>query len=343
MSEVKGQEVSYSDPAASVPPGSQEHIRIIQDQLLAVWDRGHRDLPWRNTSDPYAILVSELMLQQTQVDRVAPKWRAFMERFPTLSTLAAAPVSEVIRLWAGLGYNRRAVNLHRLAITVEREHNGKLPDTALDLQQLPGIGPYTARAVAAIAFARPEAAVDTNVRRVITRLVDGLESDRGPREVQVLADGFLVPERSGDWNQVLMEHGALICTAAAPRCGECPLQRWCAAAPEVKAVRERGPGYRLPRTAKPQGRFEHSTRFYRGRIVEALRVQEAHVPLGVRELGSRLRLDFDDTALSWLHGLLTGLGRDGLIEWDQADDTVRLPDQLHNLPYSADAKTPRSV
>jgi A/G-specific adenine glycosylase len=248
-----------------------------------------------------------------------------MARFPTLAALAAAPPAEVIRAWAGLGYNRRAVNLHRLAREVVETDEGRLPEEVASLQALPGIGPYTARAVASIAFDVPAAAVDTNVRRVLTRIVDGVESTRGTAEVQALADAALAAERPGDWNQALMELGALICTPATPRCGGCPVRGLCAAAPAMQAVRERGGTYRAGRTTKPRGRFEHSTRFYRGRIVDALRAEEHGHGLTPVELGARLRLDFTEADLPWLTGLLAGLARDGLVEWDGGDGPARLP------------------
>lgn len=310
--------ITYAPPA----PGTDAHRDAVRAALLAWWDAGHRDLPWRRTHDPYAILVSELMLQQTGVERVVPKWSAFMERFPTLAALAAASPADVIRMWQGLGYNRRAVNLHRLAGVVVNESDGRMPATVPELQALPGVGPYTARAVASIAFGQPAAAVDTNVRRVLTRVVEGAESARSPTGVQELADLMLAAERPGDWNQALMELGATVCTAAAPRCPVCPLRHLCAAAPHIRAVRERGERYRAPRQKAPQGAWTGSSRFYRGRVVDMLRAGEGLSPA---QIGARLRLDFSDDDLSWLRGLLAGLARDGLIVWDGDDAPARLP------------------
>lgn len=316
-------DVTAAETAFDATGAANAEVRGV---LLRWWDAGHRDLPWRRTSDPYAILVSETMLQQTQVERVVPKYVAFMARFPNLRALAEAATADVIRAWAGLGYNRRAVNLQRLARAVMAEHGGTLPDTAAALQRLPGVGPYTARAVAAIAFERPAAAVDTNVRRVLTRVVDGTEDERTPRQVQALADAMLDAGRPGDWNQALMELGARICTAAVPRCTECPLMRRCAAAPRIRVVRESGARYRAPRRAPAQARYEHSDRFYRGRIVDALRAQEGAAGLPVAEIGRRLRLDFSPADLPWLYALLAGLVRDGLLVWSGAEDEpARLP------------------
>jgi A/G-specific adenine glycosylase len=312
--------------AAPAPtPDDEARLAALRVALLAWWDRGHRDLPWRRTSDPYAVLISEAMLQQTQVERVAPRYRAFLERFPTPAALAAATPAEVIRAWAGLGYNRRAVYLHRLAREVVARHGGALPRTAAELQRLPGVGPYTARAVAAIAFGEPIAAVDTNVRRVLTRIVDGGPGGRGAAAVQALADAALARDRPGDWNQALMELGATICTAGAPRCAACPVEALCAAAPRIRAVREREGHYRAPRQTRPQGGYPHSNRFYRGRILDALRAAGPE-GLAPAELGRRLRLDFTADDLPWLRRLLDGLARDGLVAWEgDGQDAVRLP------------------
>lgn len=299
---------------------SPRMVRRVQARLLAWWDAGHRDLPWRRTRDPYAILVSEFMLQQTQVARVVPKFLAFIERFPTFEALARAPVADVIRQWAGLGYNRRAVHLHRLAGVVVEAHRGALPHAADELAQLPGIGPYTARAVAAIAFNAAAAAVDTNVRRVLTRVVDGPDSPRGPRAVQSLADTMLAEERPGDWTQALMELGALICLPV-PACPRCPLLADCATSGQAGVIRERRAAYRAT-GGQAKDRYPASNRFYRGRIVAMLRA-EAGSWLADREIGRRLRLDFTDADRDWLEGLLSGLEGHGLIE--RAGGRVALP------------------
>lgn len=316
---------SYTTAPADVDTDPEERRAAVQAALLGWWDAGHRDLPWRRTTDPYAILVSETMLQQTQAERVAPKYEAFLARFPTLAELSAAPAAEVIRAWAGLGYNRRAVNLHRLARQVVEQQGGRLPESVEGLLALPGIGPYTARAVASIAFAQAAAAVDTNVRRVLTRILDGTDSTRSPGETQALADAMLPVERPGAWNETLMELGATVCTAATPRCSLCPVQLLCAAAPAIRQVRDSGVRYRAPRRAREQAPFTGSDRFYRGRIIDVLRSLpsgEAILPL---ELGRRLRLDFGDSDLAWLHRLLIGLQRDGLVMWGGEPCAVRLP------------------
>jgi len=204
----------------------------IQPALLAWFAANARELPWRRTRDPYRVLVSEIMLQQTQVERVIPKYLAFLEAFPSLAALAAAPVSEVIRLWAGLGYNRRAVNLQRAARAVLDAHGGVFPHEVEALRALPGIGPYTAGAVACFAFEQDVAFMDTNIRRVLRRAMVGPDgSAPAPTERELLAIGAtLVPDGQGwAWNQAIMELGALLCTAAAPACRRCPLSAHCRA------------------------------------------------------------------------------------------------------------------
>jgi len=306
------------DKGDSTDP-SVDLLRKVRPALLGWWDAGHRDLPWRRTRDPYAILVSEVMLQQTQDSRVVPKYNQFMARFPTLAALAAAPVAEVIRAWSGLGYNRRAVNLHALARAVMEEHDGRLPGSVEALRRLPGVGDYTARAVASIAFDVPAAAVDTNVRRVLTRVVDGPDSGRTASGVQALADMILARERPGDWNQALMELGARVCLPL-PECPVCPLRACCAMAPLVGAIRERRSAYRANGVGTGE-RFEHSSRFYRGRIVEMLRSEGR--PLDLAETGRRLRLDYSEQDQPWLEGLLEGLARDRLVSFN--GERVSLP------------------
>lgn len=198
---------------------------------LLRWFRRHgRDLPWRRTRDPYRIVVSEFMLQQTQVTRVEAYYHRFLERYPSIETLAAAPAAMVRESWEGLGYYRRAANLHRLAQAVVAEHGGRVPDDLEALVRLPGVGRYTAGAVACFAYERPTAAVDTNVARVIRRAFHPrLRGATAARRVWETADA-LVPRRGGSawaFNQAIMELGALVCTARAARCESCPVSGWC--------------------------------------------------------------------------------------------------------------------
>jgi len=206
---------------------SPEDVASFRAALLAFYDVNGRDLPWRGSSDPYAILVSEIMAQQTRVETVVPYYHRWMERFPTVEVLARAPEDDVLKAWEGLGYYSRARNLHRAAKVVRESHGGRLPDTALGLRDLPGVGPYTAGAVASIAFARAEPAVDGNVRRVYARLFD--EPAPSAQQVTRWASEVVDPGRPGDFNQSLMELGATVCTPRGPRCEVCPVATWCRA------------------------------------------------------------------------------------------------------------------
>jgi len=209
----------------------------LNDALFAWYRANRRDLPWRRTTDPYAILVSEVMLQQTQVARVVPRYEAWLERWPTAGALAGASAADVLREWVGLGYNRRALRLREACAVVSQ---CGWPD---DLTELPGVGPYTAAAVAAFAFGRDTVALDTNVRRLFRRLGRELAPRTGEGAV---------------FNQATIELGALVCRARAPRCAACPFEAHCAWEADA-------PG------ARPSGvRFEDTDRWVRGRIVAAL-------------------------------------------------------------------------
>jgi A/G-specific adenine glycosylase len=200
-------------------------------RLLLRWFRRHgRDLPWRRTRDPYAVLVSEIMLQQTQVARVQDYWPRFLARFPTVGALAAAKPSAVRESWEGLGYYRRAVNLHRLARVVAAEQEGRIPADTEALRRLPGIGRYTAGAVASFAFERAEAAVDTNVARVLRRAFHPrARGASGDRKLWGTAAALHTRHGRSAWtvNQAIMELGALVCTARVARCGACPVRPEC--------------------------------------------------------------------------------------------------------------------
>ncbi len=204
----------------------------VRKPLLAWFEAHQRDLPWRKSRDPYAIWISEVMLQQTQVPTVVPYWRRFVERFPTAEALASAPLSEVLSLWRGLGYYARARNLYRAAKAVVSEHGGKLPSDPQKLRQLPGFGRYTTGAVASIAFDQPVAAVDGNAARVLSRLfrIEGRPGD-ARREARLWAKAAELVDgpRPGDFNQALMELGAVICRPEDPSCLLCPVRGSCAA------------------------------------------------------------------------------------------------------------------
>ncbi len=195
----------------------------VRRALLDWYAAGHRDFPWRETHDPFAVLVSEVMLQQTQASRIAARFPPFMARFPTAAALANASSAEVLAAWSGLGYNRRALALQRTATIVARDG---WPRDVAGLARLPGIGPYTARAVASLAFGTPVGVVDTNVRRWLLRRFGGPDQ---PGRLQALADALAAPGRSTSvaaWTHATMEFGAAICRSSDPRCGECPIAEW---------------------------------------------------------------------------------------------------------------------
>ncbi|MEZ4417980.1 MAG: A/G-specific adenine glycosylase [Gemmatimonadota bacterium] len=204
-----------------------EPLAPLRRALLAFYDATRRELPWRGTDDPYRVWVSEIMLQQTRVETVIPYFERWLERFPTLSSLAAADVDDVLPIWKGLGYYSRARNLHRAAQAVRDRHGGVIPRDAVALRDLPGVGRYTAGAVASIAFGVPEPVVDGNVRRVLSRLFDLEAPDES--ELWAAAEALLDRRRPGDFNQALMELGATVCTPRAPSCDACPLAFRCAA------------------------------------------------------------------------------------------------------------------
>lgn len=360
-------------------------------QRGAIWERlldwyateGRAHLPWRHTHDPYAVLVSEVMLQQTQVERVLPKYREWMARFPTLAALAAASAGEAIQAWAGLGYNSRAVRLHAIARQAVAEYGGALPGTLDGLLALKGIGRYTAGAVICFAFGLPVATVDTNIRRVLWRVFRGIEpaewpsGERATREALGLAQWALPPERAYDWQQALMDLGATICASRRPLCERCPLRACCAAygetaqatlfpsgealarlrderalagqegaegaagaadeTPSSHLVAEQPAAYatgaRRGTPAKRRGKreaqpFTSTSRYYRGRVVEALRGLAPGESLRLDALGPRVKPDYaGETDAKWLRGLVAGLARDGLariVTNGESDDEERL-------------------
>ena len=291
-----------------------ENLSARQRSLLAWWERnGRHDLPWRQTRDPWSVLVSELMLQQTQVPRVIPKHAAFMARFPTVVVCASAPLGDVVAQWAGLGYNRRAVNLHRCAVEVVARHNRTLPDDLDALLALPGIGPYTARAVLVFAFGRDVGLVDTNAGRFVARALGG--RSLAARDAQALADASVPPGRAWEWGQAVFDLGALICTKRAPACDACPIASSCAWA--LAGWPAPDPIAGSAGISGPQSRFDGSFRQGRGRLVDRLRLgpvpaDDVAVAAGWPDAPARAA----DAAQS--------LVDDGLAICDQ-DGTLRLP------------------
>ncbi len=300
----------------------------VHARLLAWYHQSARDLPWRRTRDPYAVLVSEIMLQQTQVDRVIPKWQAWLERFPTLRALAGAPRAEAIRAWQGLGYNLRAVRLHDIARQAMERDDGRLPTTLSDLMGLKGIGRYTAAAVACFAFDAHIACVDTNVRRVLGRVFLGEPLAPREREIAALAEAVLPVGESYAWNQALMDLGAAVCSVSRPDCDACPLRAVCAAAPQMAAwperrrhaLRERQAGYDADSRKRAA-----ASRVLRGRLVEAVRHLQPDEYLPLASLGPSLSAELDGAQCTGLVDLARKLADEGLVALrGTVDDPARL-------------------
>lgn len=317
---------------AEIDDAERARREHIVDEVCAWFDQHARPLPWRDpAAGAWGVLVSEFMLQQTQVSRVEPRWRRFIERWPTPGDLAAATDADVLRAWDRLGYPRRARWLRACAEAIVAEHGGEVPADEAVLRALPGVGPYTAAAVACFAHGRPTAVVDTNVRRVIARAVLGDAEAWAPSARRDLVEArAVVPSppahdaaataRAVTWNAAAMELGALVCTARAPRCDECPVRDRCAwrvagsPPPPAPAVRRR----------RPQPAYAGSDREMRGRILAALR--DARGGLDAETLRARARRAGDADAREdheRYERSLRGLVADGLIAAD--GDRYALP------------------
>ena len=281
-------------------------------RLLDWYGKHRRDLPWRGETDPYRILISEVMLQQTGVERVRSYYVRFLAAFPDFPTLAAAPRVDVLRVWGGLGYNRRAVYLHECAKTVVERHGGALPSDPDLLAKLPGIGPYTRAAVLSFAFGKDVATIDTNVRRVVGRLIFGGDAPR--LEVEGAAARLVPSGRSSDWNQALMDFGSLQCTAGSPDCPACSLRDLCAAFEQPVARQAR-------RVAEPAEPFVGSRRFLRGRIVARLRELPAGSTIPLSDFRDLLA---DPDVDRRLIDLARGLASHGLARLVEGVDGMRI-------------------
>src|SRR5437667_8406485 len=324
----------HSLPSYFSKQSASEQIIQVQSQMLQWYSLEHRDLPWRSTHDPYAILVSEIMLQQTQVHRVLPKYKQFLATFPTLADLAAAPTADVISAWAPLGYNMRAIRLQSIARQVIAEYGGRIPDTIEALLQLKGVGRYTAGAIACFAYKNQVATVDTNINRVLHRIFLGLEYPE-PKlnndQILLLAEQVLPDGKAYDWNQALMDLGATICTSSNPQCSRCPLQDVCKTYAEMsqyslfpsatvlrqlRSVAEKKEAYQK----QP---FTSTNRYFRGRIVDHLcsLPEGQRVPLTL--LGPKIKQEFQEEDLTWPQQLVEKLAKDGLVDF--AEQGVRLP------------------
>ncbi|MDS0258986.1 A/G-specific adenine glycosylase [Haloarcula sp. S1CR25-12] len=289
-------------------------VQSVQNALVDWYEADHRDYPWRRTEDPYGILVSEVMSQQTQLDRVVAAWEDFLERWPAVADLAAADRGDVVGFWTdhSLGYNNRAKYLHEAARQVTDEFGGEWPRDPDGLSELMGVGPYTANAVASFAFNNGNAVVDTNVKRVLYRAFDVPDDDAAFEET---AQRLMPAGESEVWNNAIMELGGVACEKT-PDCdgAQCPWREWCHAyqtgdftAPDVPT----------------QPEFEGSRRQMRGRVISVLNEYDE---LALDELGPRIRVDYapdGEHGREWLRGLLSDLEADGLVTLtDGAETTV---------------------
>ena len=302
-----------ADPFEDVDTGA------VQDALVDWYESDHREYPWRQTTDPYEILVSEVMSQQTQLGRVVDAWEDFLERWPTVAALAQAERGAVVAFWSdhSLGYNNRAKYLHEAAQQVQAAYGGEFPEEPGELSELMGVGPYTANAVASFAFNNGDAVVDTNVKRVLYRAFAEIHNADDP-DYETVANALMPAGESRIWNNAIMELGGVAC-GKTPRCDEegCPWREWCHAyqtgdftAPDVPT----------------QPSFEGSRRQFRGRVVRLL---GEHDEMDLDALGHRIRVDYTpdgEHGREWLRELLSDLAEDGLAEVDEAGDvpTARL-------------------
>jgi len=288
-------------------------VAAVREALVSWYENDHRAFPWRETDDPYEILVSEVMSQQTQLDRVVDAWRDFLDRWPTAESLAAADRADVVAFWSdhSLGYNNRAKYLHEAARQVLEEYDGDFPRTPEELSELMGVGPYTANAVASFAFNEGDAVVDTNVKRVLYRLLSEIRNADDP-DYEPVANALMPSGESRIWNNAIMELGGVACQKK-PRCDEagCPWREWCHAyqtgdftAPDVPT----------------QPSFEGSRRQFRGRVVRLL---GEHDEMDLDTLGHRIRVDYTpdgEHGREWLRELLSDLADDGLVKVIDVED-----------------------
>jgi len=308
MTDGEGSKLDEAD--AALPA---DEVDAVREALISWYEDDHRAFPWRETDDPYEILVSEVMSQQTQLDRVVSAWRGFLDEWPTPEDLATAERGDVVAFWSdhSLGYNNRAKYLHEAARQVIEEYDGNFPRTPEELTELMGVGPYTANAVASFAFNNGDAVVDTNVKRVLYRAFDVDDDDS---DFERVASAVMPADESRIWNNAIMELGGVAC-GKTPRCDEagCPWREWCHAyqtgdftAPDVPT----------------QPSFEGSRRQFRGRIV---RVLGEYDEMDLDTLGHRIRVDYTpdgEHGREWLRDLLSDLSDDGLVRIEEGDEHI---------------------
>ena len=297
-------------------------VKTLHERILRWYHKHQREMQWRTTKDPYEILLSEIMLQQTQVSRVQEKLPVFLKKFRNVHALAKASRADVIHAWQGMGYNNRAVQLHEMANVIVDEYRGRIPSDIVCLQKLPGIGPYTSHAVACFAFRKNVPLVDVNIRRVLSRLLWRMKNRgevRGENELWNVAARAL-PGSAYAWNQALMDLGATICTSNNPSCTMCPVNDVCSSQHLGNKIhsrlREKGrkklePSY----GGTPQ-------RIWRGRVVEALRNVNGRGSISIMQIGKIIKPTFTSSELTWLSDLIANLEHDGIV--DRLNKQVRL-------------------
>ena len=308
-------------------------IQLFSKNILQWYSTHKRNLPWRKPGiDPYYVVVSEIMLQQTQVPRVIEKFYEFTALFPTIEDLAAASKADVIQAWSGLGYNRRALLLHKFAQEVVERYQGKIPRTPAELITLSGIGPYSACSIASFAFNLPEPAIDVNVRRIYMRFFKG--KDRGlpmgtkdEQELYQLVKSGIPNGKSMELHNALMDFGSLVCTRDVPKCSGCPLQKSCAFFPLYTTEKEKVLFVMEKKMEKGIVEFGRyiPNRIFRGRIVELVR-RNGGKEIAFNEFGKTIKKDYNPQEAKWLLGLCEALRKDKLIDFqaNQGKITLRL-------------------
>lgn len=303
---------------------STTRLREFRMRLLR-WYRAHgRDLPWRHTSDPYHIMVSEIMLQQTQVERVRERYVRWLKRFPTVQALAQANKRAVLQEWSGLGYNRRALALQAAVQKIMHDYQGRFPADPTVLQTLPGIGPYTAHAIAAFAFRQPVPLVDTNIKRVLGRVILGY---KGLAELRHTDEPFWVLSRQlvngsravYNINQALMDFGATTCTAKQPQCQACPVRSICQSYPAI--LQAKGELLRVKTRRIEPRYFGQPRRIWRGRVLRYLQTQPQYSTT-ILSLGRALQTDWESERLPWLESVILTLAKDNMVKYHKSRVTL---------------------
>jgi A/G-specific adenine glycosylase len=301
---------------------SEAQRRAATRAILRWYVRHGRTLPWRNIRNPYRLLIAEIMLHQTQVSRVLQHYPRFLRRFPSLRSLARASQADIVIAWRGMGYNNRAVRIHRLARQLSHSHAGKLPSTVEECRLLPGIGRYTAHALLVSVYRRDLPVVDVNVRRVLSRLfwrMPTVVALRPERAIWTLAASLVPHARAYEWSQALMDLGATVCTARAPKCFSCPVAKICASRKRMRVAF-------LARSRQKPSRPGIPNRIYRGRIIDALRF--CRPGLTVTQIGSRIFPSSLHGGGPQLRAMISSLEKDGLVrvrgDLDRAETRICL-------------------